>query len=411
MPTPISHRLLDRHRIPGIDPIGRHFAVRPDLYLLPEYAIALVGDELARLGGPVISQEKVLVVADHFALPSSIERAEILSRVGEIVRDFGWQDRYEQFTGICHQLLLEDSRLGKTSLVVGADSHTVTAGVTGAWAAGFGSHDLLYALRKDAIWVEYEDAVAIRIVGKGLGEGTDRWLSGKDIILEVFARLGPEGFHRRCLEFFDDTENSLSFEQRVPLSNMVVDGGATNGLFAQEPWEAEPARAQAYESVIEIDVDQLAARVARPHSPFDVVEASEAVGTPITQAYLGSCNSGRLEDFEVAARILRGRKVAPGIKAIAIPSSKQAFLDAMRAGYLEVLLEAGFVIGNPSCGPCGGIDKGILGKADVCIATMNRNFQGRMGSSESEIWLGSAATVAASAVVGSIVTPDRLPPA
>ncbi len=404
MPRPASHELLDRHRIDGIPALGRHVAVRPDLYLIPEYAIALVGEELERRGGAVVDADKVLVVADHFALPSSIERADILTRVGEIVARLGWQERYEQFTGICHQLLLEDPRLGPGSLVMGADSHTVTAGAVGAWAAGFGSRDLLYALRKDAVWVEYEPAVAVRMVGAAPGA----WVGGKDIILEVFRLLGAEGFHRRSIEFFDDTETGLSFDQRVPLANMVVDGGAVNGLFVDEPWTAVADRASAYERVVEIDVAQLTARVARPDSPFDVVAVEAARGTAITQAYLGSCNSGRLEDFETAARVLAGRKVRPGIKAIAIPSSKKAFLEAMRAGHLEVLLEAGFVLGNPSCGPCGGIDKGILGRGDVCIATMNRNFRGRMGSPEAGIWLAGAATVAASAVAGSIATPEDL---
>jgi 3-isopropylmalate/(R)-2-methylmalate dehydratase large subunit len=384
--------------------MGDHFAVRPDLYLLPEYAMALVADKLVELGGPLVDPQKVMVVADHFALPSSIERAEILTRVERAVEKLGWEGRYQKFTGICHQLLLEDPRLEADSVVIGADSHTVTAGVTGAWAAGFGSQDLLYALRHDAIWLEYDPAIAVRLVGDGL----PRWVPGKDVILEVFRRLGPEGFHRRSLEFFDESRAGISFEQRVPMCNMVVDGGAVNGLFAQEDWGAVPDRGDAYLHVIEIDLERLEPKVARPHSPFVVVDASDVRNTRITQAYLGSCNSGRLEDFALAATVLRGRRVAPRVKAIAIPSSQKVFLDAMRAGHLETLIEAGFVVGNPSCGPCGGIDKGILGAEDVCIATMNRNFQGRMGSTRSEIWLGSAATVAASAVLGRIATPDDL---
>lgn len=397
MPT-YSARILETHRVPGLAPIGNRTAVRPDLVLLPEYAVALMADELDSLGGPAIEPERLLVVADHFALPSSIERADILARVQAAVARFGWQSQFRLFDGIAHQLLLEDARLRPGSLVIGSDSHTVTAGACGAWAAGFGSRDILYALCTGAIWLEPNPAVAVRFHGRA----TDPWLDPKDLILEVFRRLGPHGLHRRSIEFFDATADGLGPSARATICNMVVDGGAVNGLFGED---AALDDADAYESVLDIDLADLGPLVARPGSPFDVVPLAGFAGPAITQAYLGSCNAGRLEDFAVVAGLLAGRQVAPGVKAIAIPSSRQVYLEAMRAGHLEVLLEAGFVIGNPSCGPCGGIDKGILGAGDVCVATMNRNFRGRMGSPEAEIWLASPAVVAASALAGRLVVP------
>lgn len=397
-----SERILAASRVPGLDPRGDHLPVRPDFVLLPEYALALVADRLDELGGPRIDPSRLLVVADHFALPSSIERAEILTRVQRTVERYGWQDVFRLFDGIAHQLMLEDPRLRPGMVVVGADSHTVTAGAAGAWAAGFGSHDLLHVLRQGFLWLRPSPQIAVRFHGAARAG-----VEAKDLILEVFRRLGPDGFHWRGLEFFDDTVAGLSPAARATICNMVVDGGAETGLFAPTPW-GDDDREGDYAAVLEIDLPTLEPLVARPGSPFEIAAVAGLDAPSISQAYLGSCNGGRLEDFAVAAALLKGRRVAPGVKAIAIPSSREAYLAALRAGHIETLVEAGFVIGNPSCGPCGGIDKGILGAGDVCVATMNRNFRGRMGSPEAEIWLAGAAVVAASAVAGRIVGPEAV---
>lgn len=396
-----TETILREHRAPGVADKGRYIPVQPDLYLLPEYAVALIDEKLAKLGGSRVDPDRLLVVADHFAPPSSIERAEIVRHVERIVEREGWSAHFHRFAGICHQIMLEDARLQPGSLVVGADSHTVTGGAVGAYAAGFGSHDLLYALRTAAIWLRPGPALAVRFVGGAL----PRFVHGKDLILELFRRLGPEGFHRRSLEFYDETDAGLGFDDRAAICNMVVDGGATNGLFA--PADARAADG-AYEAVIEIDVDRVRPLVAHPGSPFRVTPVDELPRTPITQAYLGSCNAGRRADFTAAAELVRGRPIDPAVRAIAIPSSQQVYLELLHSGELAPLVEAGVVIGNPSCGPCGGIDKGILGAGDVCIATMNRNFRGRMGSPESDIWLANAAVVAASAVAGRIAHPAEV---
>ncbi len=396
-----SAEILEQHRVSGKAPIGDHIAVQPDLFLMPEYAISLIEAGLDALGGPTVSPRRILAAADHFAPPATIERAEILSRVEQIIDRYGWTGVYRRFDGICHQLLLEDERLTTGSLVVGADSHTVTAGAKGAWAAGFGSHDLLYGLVRGYMWIAAGPAVAIVIHGSFSASD----VFGKDIILECFRILGANGFHRRSIEFFDHTDNGLTLDQRATICNMVVDGGAANGLFVPESYEPNST---AYEQFTRIDLGNLVPKLACPGSPFGINDVDEFVGTSITQAYLGSCNSGRLEDFAVAARIVRGRTVHPGVKAIAIPSSRSEYLKALDAGHIRDLLAAGFVIGHPSCGPCGGIDKGILGSGDICIATMNRNFQGRMGSKDASIWLANPAVVAEAAITGRISRPAAI---
>ena len=401
-PVVISETIVQAHRVPGLAPKGRYVAVAPDLFLLPEYAVALLAARLDAMGGPCVGSEQVLVAADHFSPPSSIERAEILAQVEAWVAKVGWEKQFRLMEGISHQLLLEDSRLGAGKLVIGSDSHTVTAGVAGAWASGFGSLDLLYALRTGMIWLEPSAAVAVVLRGSGCPSG----VMGKDVILEVFRRLGPEGLHRKTLEFFLEDLGALPYEERIPLCNMVVDGGATNGLFAQEPWSEHAWRLPAYDQVLEIELSALEPLLALPGSPFRIAPVREHVGTRITQAYLGSCSAGRISDFEAFSQVVMGKKVANHVRAIAIASSQQIYIDVVRLGYAETVLRAGVVLSNPSCGPCGGIDKGILGRNDVCIATMNRNFQGRMGSPEALIWFANAAVVAASALAGAIALPE-----
>jgi 3-isopropylmalate/(R)-2-methylmalate dehydratase large subunit len=411
--------------------VGRHLAARealpapgayqlyaPDLILLPEYALAIVADELQRGDAPRFPADRVLVVADHFSPPASIERAVMLDRARRAAAARGWELRL--FEGICHQLLIEDPRVGPGSLVIGSDSHTVTAGALGALAFGFGSTDVLAALRAGRVALRCPEAIRVRLRG-----ALPHRVMGKDVALALLARLGPERARYRVLEILDESEGGLSQDGRFAICNLSVEAGAKGAVFLPDavtrrwlaardgqPLSAPAARAADDEGVVdelEIDLGALEPLVARPHSPFDVIPVREAAGLPLDQVFLGSCSAGRTEDLRVAASILAGRRVAPGLKAIAIPGSRDVLLRALRDGSYEALAEAGVVLESPSCGPCGAIDKGILGPGERCAATSNRNYQGRMGSPDAELWLVSPATAAASMLTGRLSDPRGAP--
>ncbi len=383
---------------------------------MPDYALALMADGLAESGAADIDPARLLVVADHFAPPATIERAEILREVQDLCARLDWPLRL--FDGICHQLLVEDTRARPGMLVVGSDSHTVTAGALGCAAMGFGSTDVEMAMRKDRVALRMPEGVKLVLRG-----ALPRGVMGKDIILEVFRRFGAERLNYAALEFDDRTETGISMDSRFSICNMVAEAGGKAALFLPDAvtWDYLKTRDGGvapvledkrddggYAHIEEIDVGTLTPRVALPHSPFNVRTLSEAGYVSIDQVFLGSCNAGRLEDLAVAAAILRNRHVAAGVKCIVIPGSRKVYLDALRAGYIEILLQAGVALGQPSCGPCGAIDKGLLASGERCAATINRNYQGRMGASDAEIYLVSAATAAAAMVNGQFTDPGAL---
>ncbi len=395
---------------------GEYEAVDVDFVLLPDPTFALLLSELKDLGGRIWNKERVFVTVDHFAPPSTIERANIAKAVISFAQAEALPHQ-SIYQGICHQLLVEGPWLRPGMLVLGADSHTTTAGALGCLATGMGSTDILYTLMTGKTWLKVPDAVRIDLKGK-----LPSYLMGKDIILDLLGRYGEGGFLYQALEF-NDPEGALPMDDRFAVCNMVVEGGAKNGLFIpdkvtrkylemkdgqSEDWGKYFDETPLYSSRMEVDISSLHPKVALPHSPARVVDADEIKGEIIQQVFIGSCTGGRLRDLEMTARLLRKKKIASGMRLLISPASQKIYQEAMEKGFLQTILEAGGVILNPSCGLCGGIDKGILGAGESCLSTSNRNFQGRMGDPSSSIYLASPVTAAASSLAGRIIDPREV---
>lgn len=395
---------------------GEYLSVNVDFVLLPDPTLALLLPELKELGGQIWDKEKILVTVDHFAPPSTIERANIAKAVISFAKDEALPHQ-SIYQGICHQLLIEGPWLRPGMLVLGADSHTTTAGALGCLATGMGSTDILYTLMTGKTWLRPPKAVRIDLKGK-----LPPYIMGKDIILDLLGRFGEGGFRYQALEFYDE-DGALSMDDRLAVCNMVVEGGAKNGIFSPDQvtenylkerdghsdhWENFSHEVFHYTQKLNIDLSSLKPKVALPHSPAHVVNIEEIKGEEIEQVFIGSCTGGRLRDLELTARILKKRKIASGIRLLITPASQKVYREAMEKGYLQVILEAGGVVLNPSCGLCGGIDKGILGSMERCLSTSNRNFQGRMGDPSSRIYLSSPLTAAASALAGRIMDPREV---
>ena len=392
---------------------GEYDAVDVDFVLLPDPTFALLLSELRDLGGRIWDKERVFVTVDHFSPPSTIERANIAKAVISFAKNEALPHR-SIYQGICHQLLIEGPWLRPGMLVLGADSHTTTAGALGCLATGMGSTDILYTLMTGKTWLRSPKAVRIDLMGK-----LPPYIMGKDIILDLLGRFGEGGFRYQALEFYDDG-GVLSMDDRFAVCNMIVEGGAKNGLFSPDQVTENYLKERdghsddretfshgdfPYTQKLSVDLSSLNPKVALPHSPAHVVNIEEIEGEGIDQVFIGSCTGGRLRDLELTARILQKRKVASGIRLLITPASQKIYQEAMEKGYLQVILDAGGVILNPSCGLCGGIDKGILAAEEKCVSTSNRNFQGRMGDPSSRIYLASPLTAAASALAGRIIDP------
>jgi len=395
---------------------GDYFSVHVDFVLLPDPTFALLLSELKELDGRIWDKKKVLVTVDHFAPPSTVERANIAKKVISYAADEKFP-HCSIYQGICHQLLVEGSWLKPGMLVLGADSHTTTAGALGCLATGMGSTDILYALMTGRTWLKPPEALRIDLKGE-----LHPSVMGKDVILELLGRYGEAGFLRQALEFYDIKE-AIPMDDRLAICNMVVEGGAKNGLFHPDKitkkylkerdgysnrWENFTNEEPGYAKRLELDLSSLKPKVALPHSPARAVDAEEAKGEVMDQIFIGSCTGGRLRDLELAARVLKRRKIAPGMRLLIAPASQRIYKEAIEKGYVKTIVEAGGVILNPSCGACGGIDKGILGAEEKCLSTSNRNFQGRMGDPSSQVYLASPLTAAASALTGRITDPREV---
>ncbi len=403
-------KVIDSHALDPADE-GLYRRVRIDALLGHDATIALLVDEFERRNLKVWDPDRVIFTNDHFSPPATAERADISNKFlcfarAKKIRHL-MMDR-----GICHQLLVESPLCRPGALIVGADSHTIMGGGVGACATGMGSTDILFALATGTTWMRKPPS--IQIVFRGTLPTN---CSGRDIILELLRLLGEAGAQYRALEFWDRAEPKLSQDDRFAISNMAVEIGGKFGVFVPDEVtrtycanrgdvqpidDVQPDPDAEYERTLEIDLSKLTPRVAKPWSPANVVPISEAPEVPLTVAFLGSCSSARLSDIREAAEEVAGKQISPNVRFVVIPASVQVFSDALRAGYVQTLTDAGAVFNQSSCGPCGGIDKGVLGATDVCISTSNRNFRGRMGHWESQTYLASARSVARAAVLGRL---------
>lgn len=358
----------------------------------------------------------MVALIDHWTPAPSIDAAVVHATCRRFVKKYGIKNWLDMREGICHVVLPEKGFVKPGDLVVGSDSHTTTYGALGAFATGMGATDMAIVLATGEIWFKVPSTVKFNVEGK-----LQPMVMGKDIILHIIGEIGVEGASYKAMEFAGNTIRELSMDARFTLCNMAIEAGGKTGIIEPDEktlqWIKERARQPfkpvyndpdaEYEEVIDVDVTNLEPQVAKPPSPENSVPVSEVEGVKIDQAFIGSCTNGRLEDLRIAAKILKGRKVADMVRAIVIPASKEVYLKAMKEGLIEIFLEAGCVVCNPTCGPCIGAHLGLLAPGEVCISSSNRNFVGRMGSKDAKIYLASPATVAASAVTGEITDPRK----
>jgi homoaconitate hydratase family protein len=361
---------------------------------------------------------KIVIALDHRAPAECEETASVHKQIRDFARQQGIKNLYDVGEGVCHQLMAEKGHVRPGNLLVGADSHTVTAGAFGAFATGIGATELAAVWATGKIWLRVPETVRITLEGR-LGP----WAGAMDLSLFLIGVLGAYGAEYKAIEYGGKGIRGLGIGQRMTLCNMSVEMGAKAAIIAPDAltnrylrkWGASNTRKivcadadATYESELEVDMRRIRPMVACPHSVDNVKDIEEVEGTTVQQAVIGSCTNGRLEDLQAAARILKGRKIHPGVRLIVVPASRAVLLGAINDGTLKTLIEAGAVVENPGCGPCLGAHQGILAPGENCISTTSRNFQGRMGSSEAKIYLASPATVAASALKGEIADPRKV---
>ncbi len=415
----LSEKILAAHV--GQDEVraGEFLDVPVDVVLSNDITAPIAIREFEKLGVErVFDPGRVVMVPDHFAPNKDIKSAEQCRIVREFAREQFLPHYYEVGQmGIEHVLLPEQGLVGPGDVVVGADSHTCTYGALGAFATGMGSTDVAVAMATGQIWMRAPET--IRVVYQG---ERGPWVDGKDLILYTIGRIGVDGARYQAIEFVGPAIATLSMDGRFTMANMAIEAGGKAGLFefddttrayvegrTRRPYRVHHADADAsYAQVVDIDVSRIEPQVAFPHLPENARPAAEAGEVPIDQVVIGSCTNGRLEDLRVAAQLLGGRQVHRDVRCIIIPGTQQVYLEALREGLVEAFVEAGAVVSTPTCGPCLGGYMGVLAAGERAVSTTNRNFRGRMGHPESEVYLAGPAVAAASAVAGRIVAPESV---
>lgn len=366
----------------------------------------------------VFDKEKIALVMDHFIPNKDIKSAENC----KCCRDFARENEIVNYfdvgaMGIEHALLPEKGLVTAGDAVIGADSHTCTYGALGAFSTGVGSTDMAAAMVTGKAWFKVPSAIKFELVGKPA-----KWVSGKDVILHIIGMIGVDGALYKSMEFTGEGVKNLTMDDRFTICNMAIEAGGKNGIFpvdekaveyikehGNKPYIVYEADEDAeYDAVYTIDLSALKPTVAFPHLPENTKEIGTFGDVAIDQAVIGSCTNGRIQDIRQAAEIMKGRKVAKNVRCIVIPATQEIYLQAMKEGLLEIFIEAGAVVSTPTCGPCLGGYMGILAAGERCISTTNRNFVGRMGHVDSEVYLASPAVAAASAVTGKISCPCEL---
>jgi len=369
-------------------------------------------------GKKVFDKDKIALVLDHFTPNKDISSAQQC----KFIREFAIEQQITNFfeggqVGVEHALLPEKGIVLPGDLVIGADSHTCTYGALGAFATGVGSTDLAAVMLTGELWFKVPQSIKFVITGT-----MPKWVSGKDLILNIIGRIGVDGALYKAMEFTGKTISKMPMADRLSMANMAIEAGAKNGIFAPDaitqeyiegrakrPYKFYSSDADAvYADIIEIDASKLELQVAFPHLPSNVKGISQAGNVKIDQSLIGSCTNGRIEDLRIAAKIFKKRKAASNVRLIVVPATPFIYKQAMQEGLLEIFLNAGAVISPPSCGACLGGHLGILAEGERAIATTNRNFVGRMGHPKSEVYLASPAVAAASAVLGRIASPEEL---
>jgi 3-isopropylmalate/(R)-2-methylmalate dehydratase large subunit len=376
----------------------------------------MVDSGFRRLGGKLFDKEKVVVVSDHCTPPATVQQADIL----KFTRDWARAQElsyYYEFEGPCHQVILEHGHVRPGRLILGTDSHTCMAGGLGAFATGIGSTEMIGVLLTGETWLKVPETIKVVWDGK-IPQG----VYSKDLMLKTIKDIGHAGATYQALEFSGSAIGDLSMDERLVLSNMAVEAGAKTGLiepdkkvieFLQSKGVTEPIEMTfsdidaSYIRTLHYNASDLEPQVACPHEVDNVHPVTTVEGKAVDQVYLGSCTNGRLNDLRIAAEILKGKKISKNIRCLVVPASQQIWTQANKEGILEILTDAGCIINMPSCGACGGFTSGVIGAGEVVMSSSNRNFRGRMGSPSGEVYLGSPATVAATAIEGKIADPRK----
>ena len=366
----------------------------------------------------VFDNAHIALVMDHFTPNKDIKSAENCKKVRKFAKDYGIQNFFDVGQmGIEHALLPEKGLVISGDVVIGAESHTCTYGALGAFSTGVGSTDMAAGMISGKAWFKVPSAIQVVLTGK-----LQQYVTGKDVILHLIGKIGVDGARYRSLEFTGEGVSSLSMDDRFCIANMAIECGAKNGIFpvddktlaymqgrtSRKPAVYEADENAVYDEVVTIDLDALEPTVAFPHLPENTRTFAEIGDIPIDQVVIGSCTNGRIEDMRAAAAILKGRKVAPGVRCIVIPATQAVYLQCIEEGLTKAFVEAGAVVSTPTCGPCLGGHMGILAAGERAVSTTNRNFVGRMGDPTSEVYLASPYVAAASAVTGKVSSPRAL---
>jgi 3-isopropylmalate/(R)-2-methylmalate dehydratase large subunit len=367
----------------------------------------------------VWDNKKVVVILDHQVPAESVKAAELHKTMRQFAKDQNLQIYDVGKGGICHQVMPEKGHVTPGAVIVGADSHTCTYGAFGAFATGIGSTEAAAVFATGKIWLKVPPAIKVNVKGK-----FQKYVTPKDLILSIIGKMGVDGAIYKSAEFTGPTIKSMCMSGRMTLCNMAVEMGAKNGIIepdektskflegrvkALPDFEALKSDKDAvYERTVEFDVSKMEPQVACPSSVDNVKPVSEVGNVPIEQAFIGSCTNGRIEDLRLAAEVLKGKRVKDGVRALVIPASQEVYRQALNEGLLEIFTDAGAIVCGSACGPCLGGHIGLLAAGEACVSTSNRNFIGRMGSTQASVYLASPATVAASAVTGKLTDPTTL---
>jgi len=418
-PMTISEKILAAHAgLREVEP-GQLINARVDLVLGNDITAPIGIEEFRRIGATkVFDPDKVVLIPDHFVPNKDIKSAQQCQLMRQFAKEQNLTHYYEVGEmGIEHALLPEQGLVLPGDLVIGADSHTCTYGALGAFSTGVGSTDFAAAMITGEAWFRVPETMKIIYHGK-----RRPWVDGKDLILYTIGQIGVDGALYKAMEFVGETIANLPMDSRLTMANMAIEAGGKNGIVAPDKVTKEYVQSRAkrpykfyysdgeaqYSQTIEIDVTRIEPQVAFPHLPSNVKPISTVGKVSIDQAVIGSCTNGRLEDLRVAGRVLKGRKRAPYTRLIIIPATQEIYRQAMKEGLFDIFLEANAVVSTPTCGPCLGGYMGILAKGERAVTTTNRNFVGRMGHPESEVYLANPAVAAASAVLGRIGSPEEL---
>jgi len=400
--------------LPKVEP-GQIVMSRVDLVLTNDITGPPGITEFNKIGAPVFDPDKIVIVPDHFTPNKDIKTAANCKALREFVAEHKIKHYFEiGRMGIEHVLLPEAGFVAPGEIIIGGDSHTCTYGAVGAFATGVGHTDMAATMSTGTTWFKVPGSIKVNITGK-----RPQWVTGKDVILRLIGDIGVEGARYQALEFAGDGIAALSMADRFTIANMAVEAGAKNGIFPVDAVTTEYIKDRVkrpytifvsdpdavYDRTVAIDLDKLTPLVALPHLPENVKPVSELPPTPIDQVVIGSCTNGRLEDLALAAALLRGRRVHPRVRLLVLPGSQEVYRQAMKLGYIEIFLAAGAAVSTPTCGPCCGGHMGILAAGEKAVSTTNRNFRGRMGHVDSEVYLAGPPVAAASAIMGRIAAP------